>query len=574
MKTPFLLPVITVALLLGGPPAPSWAQAPVTPPGGAEATPAASGDAEPEVAPDSPRASLERFLELGRDGDFEKASRFLALPQSGDPRGPLLAERLKVVLDKHVWFDLEKISPSSKGNLDDGLSPSVERVAEVPIGDDRVQPVYMVRRGSEEEGRYWAFSPNTVRRIDGWYDALPDRWIREALIAAGLHALLLEGPFGLLWWQWLALPLLAIGAWLLGRLLGGVTRAILGRVSARTEASWDDRLLERVGPQLTFAWGLVVFGSALPSLGLTAQAQGIFHAFLTAGAVFVIFWALWRSVDVVQEVLLSSSWAASPSARNLLQISGNMTKGVIAGAGALAILSAFGYPVTTLLGALGIGGLAFAFGAQKTVENLFGSISLAVDQPFRVGDFVKVEDFTGTVEDVGLRSTRFRTLDRTVISIPNGALADQRLETFAARDRMRLATTLGLEYSTTHSQMLQVIDGVERVLREHPRIWPDAMVVKFKEFGASSLDIEVMAWFQVPTWADFQHCRQEVLLSFMKVVEDAGTGFAFPTRTLHVFNETSPSPPPPKEEAPPPSEPLPSEREGVKAGDLPVADGE
>ena len=134
------------------------------------------------------------------------------------------------------------------------------------------------------------------------------------------------------------------------------------------------------------------------------------------------------------------------------------------------------------------------------------------------------------------------------------------------------ATTIGLEYSTTHAQMTEVIEGCERVLREHPKIWPDAMVLKFKEFGASSLDIEIMAWFQVPTWSDFQHCRQEVLLGFMKVVEDAGTGFAFPTRTLHVFNETVSA----RESAPASSrpevahEPRPPNR--AKSVDLPVAD--
>ncbi len=174
-----------------------------------------------------------------------------------------------------------------------------------------------------------------------------------------------------------------------------------------------------------------------------------------------------------------------------------------------------------------------------------------MDQPFRVGDFVRVDDFVGTVEDIGLRSTRFRTLDRTVISIPNGNLSDQRLETFAARDRMRLAASIGLEYSTTHAQMQEVLDGFERVLREHPKIWPDALVVKFKEFGASSLDIEIMAWFQVPTWDDFRDCRQQVLLDFMRVVEDAGTAFAFPTRTVHLIDETRPKSPAAKRESPP-----------------------
>jgi MscS family membrane protein len=220
----------------------------------------------------------------------------------------------------------------------------------------------------------------------------------------------------------------------------------------------------------------------------------------------------------------------------VLTVGRNLAKGFVAAAGIVAMLTELGYPVNTLLAGLGIGGIAFAFGAQKTIENLFGSISLAADRPFRVGDFVKVEDFVGTVEDIGLRSTRFRTLDRTLISIPNGKVADMRLESYSARDRMRLATTIGVEYGTTHTQMQQVLTGFERVLREHPKIWPDSMVVKFKEFGASSLDIEIMAWFQVPTWADFQQCRQEVLLGFMQVVEDAGTAFAFPTRTVHVFD--------------------------------------
>ncbi len=145
-----------------------------------------------------------------------------------------------------------------------------------------------------------------------------------------------------------------------------------------------------------------------------------------------------------------------------------------------------------------------------------------------------IEDFVGTVEEIGLRTTRIRTLDRTVISLPNGKLADMRIESFSARDRLRLACTVGLTYGTTSAQMRRVLEGLERVLREHERIWPDAVVVRFKELGASSLDIEVMAWFSTCDWGEFQRIREEVLLAFMAVVEEAGTSFAFPTRTVHV----------------------------------------
>jgi MscS family membrane protein len=160
-----------------------------------------------------------------------------------------------------------------------------------------------------------------------------------------------------------------------------------------------------------------------------------------------------------------------------------------------------------------------------------------VDQPIRVGDFVKVDDFVGTVEEIGLRSTRFRTLDRTLVSIPNGRVADMKLESFAARDRLRLACIVGLVYGTTAAQMRAVLSGLEAALRAHPKIWPDAMVVRLKELGAYSLDIEVMAWFRTADWAEFQLIRQEVLLQFMEVVEGAGTAFAFPTRTVHLVSE-------------------------------------
>jgi MscS family membrane protein len=240
-------------------------------------------------------------------------------------------------------------------------------------------------------------------------------------------------------------------------------------------------------------------------------------------------------VDVAQAVLARTRWAvASRSSRALLPLLGRVAKVIVLALAAVALLSMLGYPVASLVAGLGLGGLALALAAQKTVENLFGAFSIGVDQPFREGDFVKVEDFVGTVEAVGLRSTRFRTLDRTLISIPNGRLADMRLESYAARDRIRLSSTVGLVYDTTADQMRAVLAGFERALREHPRIWPEELIVRFREFAASSLDIEVMAWFQTQDYSEFRLIRQDILLQFMEIVERAGTSFAFPTQTLHV----------------------------------------
>jgi MscS family membrane protein len=358
--------------------------------------------------------------------------------------------------------------------------------------------------------------------------------VRDLIVFTRTDALLLRpGPLELLWWQWLAIPILTAVSWFLGSLLGRFTRVLLRRIVDASAVIWTKSVVDGISAPITLVWALNLFWAGAYYLALTDPAYKSLDAFTTAGMVFALFWALWRSSGVIVDQLLP--WAKrSASARTVVHVGSNFARSAIFSIGGLAVLAAAGYPVGTLLAGLGIGGIAIAFGAQKTIENVFGSLSLVVDQPFRVGDFVSVDNFLGTVENIGLRSTRFRTLDRTLISIPNGKLADQRLESYEARDRMRLKMTLAIRYGTTRAQMQSVLDGLERVLREHPQIWPDVVNVKLKALGESSLEIDVAAWFMVPTWAEFQQCRQDVLLRFMEVVEGADTAFAFPTRTVHL----------------------------------------
>jgi MscS family membrane protein len=211
-----------------------------------------------------------------------------------------------------------------------------------------------------------------------------------------------------------------------------------------------------------------------------------------------------------------------------------ISKAAALAVGLVAVLTELGFQVASLLAGLGIGGLAVALAAQKTVENLIGSLSIGVDQPFRVGDFVKVEDFVGTVESIGMRSTRFRTLDRTIVTMPNGKLADTRTETFAPRDRIRLYANLALSYDTTADQMRKVLSDIEGALRVHPRLSRDAPSVRFTELREWAMNVEVVAWFQTTDWNEFTGIRQDLLLRFMEIVEAAGTSFAFPVREVRL----------------------------------------
>ena len=503
---------------------PALAQAP---------SPTPSPESVVEATPDSPRTSVQEYLDACRAGQYDEAAKFLTLAGDSASRGPELARRLKAVLDHNLWIDLSLLSPLSEGNEADGLGEGVDRLGAVPGPGGRPETIRVVRRVDADRVR-WVFSSGTVSRIDVWYEALGDRWVRENLP----EVLLRPGPRELLWWQWLALlPLMAL-AWAIGRLFGALSRRVLAHLSSRTQSEWDDKLIGRLAGPLTLGWALVWMGAFITLLHLNAPADDLLRRSLKALGLITFFWGLWRVVDLAAQGVRVLPWVQErPSAKSMLGLGERLGKVAVAAIGIVAALSELGYPVASLLAGLGLGGLVFALAAQKTVENVFGSVSLAADEPFRVGDFVKIEDFVGTIEAIGLRSTRIRTLDRTVIAIPNGRLADMRVESYTIRDRMRLACTVSLVYSTTAEQMRTVLSGLERVLRAHPKIWPDAVVVRFKELAASSLDIEIMAWFQTQDWGEFQLIRQDILIQFMDVVEGAGSGFAFPTQTVHVHAE-------------------------------------
>jgi MscS family membrane protein len=328
--------------------------------------------------------------------------------------------------------------------------------------------------------------------------------------------------------------------------LGWITRRILGHLAARTKTTWDDVLLERITAPLTALWAVALFTVLQPWLVLPEGPALVLQHLLRAATYLAVFWMGFRSVNVAFAFMAEAPWTrANANLAGLLPVGRKVSKVVLAALGGVAVMNELGFQVASLLAGLGIGGIALALAAQKTVENLFGSLSIGVDQPFRTGDFVKIEDFVGTVEAIGMRSTRIRTLDRTIVTIPNGKLADMRTETFAPRDRIRLLANLGLLYSTTAAQMREVLAGLERILRAHPKIWPDTVVVRFSAFNDSALNVEVMAWFQTADFNEFTAIRQELFLAFMEVVERAGTSFAFPTRTLHVVPADAPDGAPP-----------------------------
>ncbi len=491
------------------------------------------------VSPASPRAAVQEFLRQANTGDWNKAAEFLSVPAAKRERAPLLARRFKTVIDQRLALDLSTLSPLVSGDtLDDDLTG--DRLAELSGPGGRSEPLRLVRLAGPPV--HWVFSQATVNQIDGWYEALGSPWVRERVP----RTLLGEGPFNVYWWQWIGLgiglPVLVLLAWV----LGAVLRSMLGRLAKRTVTNWDDVLLENLrGPFRLWAAAL----AATPLFGVLAlnpRVSGFLDDSARGLTLLALFWVLLRLIRIAQNRLQHAAWdtGQGAQARTLVPLLGNFLRVALAIIALLVALAQFGYPVGTLLAGLGIGGIAVALAAQKTVEHLFGSVSLAADRAFRVGDWVRAGTTEGEVQRIGLRSTSFRTIDRTVVRVPNGRLADERIETFGERDRILLRTDIDLTYDTTPEQITAIRDALDAALRAHPKIWPDTVRVHVVAFTDSAIRLNVVSWFQTTEWNEFLRIRHDMLMQFMRIIGDKGAAFAYPSRTVyHVTQSGQPAPP-------------------------------
>ena len=487
----------------------------------------ASSATPEEVAPDSPRAAMADFTKLTRSGDYPKAARYLDLSSVDQAEGPTLAKHLREVLDRHLWIDLEKLSPEPHGDTEDGLAGDREELGTVPGAAGKPEPVVLVRH-VDQRGIRWVFSAATVAHVDDWYAHLENRWLLDHLP----KALLGFGPHELRWWQWLALAPLLISGWLIGFTITRLSRFVVTRVMSQHGAE----TMRRMRGPATLAWMIIACYAILPWLGLYEPAEEFVSRGLSATLLIAFFWALWRAVELSQHAISTSMWARnSLTAHSLLLLAARLGKFAVGAFASVAVMAELGYSVTSIITGLGIGGIALALAAQKTVENLFGAFSLAVDQPFREGDVIQVDTISGTVEAIGLRSTRIRTVDRTLITIPNGKLAEMRIETVSAREQIRFYALIGVAHSGADT-IAQIVAGIEELLRKNEWIAKDSVSARLVGVTDSALSIEIAALCATANFSQFQDVRQVILLGIVRVVEENGARLAHPTRDVELVD--------------------------------------
>ncbi len=481
----------------------------------------------------TPRDAVSSFLTLARRGDFATAAHLLDLsdlPVERQPQeGALAARRLMLVLVRHGWVRPSELSNDPAGTPEQGVAEDRELLATVDVGGREVE-LALHRRLEEDLGTVWTFAADTVADIPALYRA-HGYWV----IGDHLPVVFFSVTFGgLQLWQWAALLVIVVVGWMVGWGVGHWTVSVLRRLARRTEYRWDDVVVHTLdGPLSVVVWGALLSLSA-PWVGVDAASFKVTHTVFRLLVLVGLGWLLFRVVDAVTAHMRRAAGEANALILGFIPILTKVSKVLVVGLGVLAALDTVGVNVMALLAGLGLGGLAIAFAAQRTIENLFGALAIAADRPFRVGDFVTLGDVTGTVEDVGLRSTRLRTLQRTLVSIPNSAVMNEKVINLSARDRMLYNPTIALVYGTTVEQLVFVIDEIRKLLLVHPRVFQDAHRVRFRGFGAYSLDIEVVAWVLTQDWVEFTAIAEELNFAVARIVEASGSSFAFPSQTLYL----------------------------------------
>jgi MscS family membrane protein len=482
----------------------------------------------------TPRGSMYGYLTAARANDYERAAEFLdlrQLPPEERGSGPELARRLKAVLDQTLWVDVVNLPTTNEGRADDSLPAWQDSFGEIKSKEGYVT-LLMQRVPREGDGvRIWKVASSTVARVPELYAEFEPVWLEEWLPSFFFKTRYLEVAL----WKWISLVAILGLAALVALLIAGTATRVLGTIFTRGQQGVDRRIVELVQGPVRLALTVMLFAVGQRSLGLSLAFADTLRYFERFLLVLALAWFLFRMIDLAALALrMRAEQRGNVGVLPVLVPGARFAKIVIVLIGGLAVLGTLGVNVSAAVAGLGVGGIAVALAAQKSLENLLGGINLFTDRPVRVGDFCSYQGEVGTVEEIGLRSTRIRTLERTVVTIPNAEFSNLKLENYALRDQRRLWTMIGVRYETTPDQLRYVLARLRQILLAHPRVTADPARVRFVGFGAYSLDIEVFGYIDTTDHTEFLAIREDLFLRFMDAVKEAGTGFAFPSSTTYV----------------------------------------
>ncbi len=534
--------IFAVLLGLALPGIPARAQGLASVLGGKKSAPATTTLVDP-LGRTSPRSSIMGFLEACHNQNYAKAAHYLDLRQiPSDQRatqGAELARQLGQVLDRDSQFEVGALSNLPEGNRFNGQAPDTETLDTFQTNEQDI--VVHLQRVSLKDGiQAWLVAADSLRQIPELAALIGESPIEKRLPAPFVTIRFL----GTSLWVWIALILLVLILSFLSKLLSRLVLFLLRPVQRRYAKSIHAHRMEEFAEPLRLLLAVMVFRACMEFIAPSA----LLRLYLTRVVALLFFLAAasiaMRIVNVISDQILSRLDVRQRAiSLSVLSLTVRCIKICLFAFAVLFILESWGYNTNAILAGLGVGGIAIALASQKTIENLFGGVSVIFDKPVLVGDFCNFGGQVGTIEDIGLRSTRIRTLDRTVVTIPNSTFSTMTLENYSKRDRMWFHPTLSLRRGTTAEELRQAMEAITKVLKDHPLVDPTDVPLRFTKITSQSFDLEIFSYVLTADTNIFLQTQSELLLKILDAMSQLGILFAVPVQeaivTAHQQQDTS-----------------------------------
>ena len=477
------------------------------------------------------------FLKAAEEKDYVRAAKFLDGKRPSDQSEELVIQ-LKTLLDRGLSTSIDDISRSPKGNVDDELRLSRERVGTVKTANGELPLLLdLVKRTGEPP--IWLFSQETLAHVPETYESMQHKDIEHYFPEWSRKIMFLSVPL----WRWGAIIVFLLTVFGIASV---VTRLILWllrkvfkkRFSPGVEAS----VLALKTPIFCLLGAImnkVAAGYAMTALGR--------HYWSIVGLILIwasFAWLLVRVVDILVSIIRQRYLLRMQVERaTLVSLLGRIFKILVGLILVVALLTYAGVNVSAVITGLGIGGIAIALAAQKTLADLFGGLSIVMRGAVRVGDACLIDGITGTVEDIGTSSLSLRTPGRSVVSIPNSKVAEVSLENFALRDQFWVHPVFTLRFDTPHLVLKTVLEEIDKLLLSHAHIDKNSARVRLIDLTPSGPKIEVFAYFRRPgaDWATFLGEQEKIMLEIMRVVEEAGSSLTAPIGVVQMPMEKDPA---------------------------------
>jgi MscS family membrane protein len=512
-------------------------------PGLSTPQPAPVAQPVPAVPPDplgreTPRGTLLGFIKEAQEEHYARAVEyFQPTPihrRRSEQDDEELAAQLLAIFNQKFAGALELTSRDPLGRLDDGLPPDQERITGALGASDKF-PVQLIRIEDEQGRKLWYFSRTTLDHVPEMYDSLTFPEIEKQIPQTLVTHRLLFMPL----WQWIAIVAFLPFALLAGRLITMLLAFLLNRMQkARSKPLLAPQKFFQVDP-ITLTIAIVSHYIFVGYIGTSLLYRLYYRHIVWIFLAFDFYWILTRITRLISsQIGLSLTKRGMLAERSIVSLIRRFTEVSIFLLVSLLVLKNLGVDVSTAVAGIGIGSLALGLGAQKTFENLFGGISVLFDKVIQIGDTCRVNNQTGVVEDIGLRSTRLRTGERTLLSIPNGTMATAVIENLRFRDKFLCQQTIRLRYDLSPDHVRYVLGRIQNLLIEDPKVEDSSARVRFLRFAEYALEVEIFCYILEPEYTAYLGTQEQLFLKIMDEIEKAGAVVALPTQTTIVTQDS------------------------------------